>query len=478
MGLTEKTVTGVMWTVLGEIIVKLISPLAFLVLTRILSPEDFGVVAIATTILMLIQIITDLGTSKVLVQLKCSEKEFGKYCDSAFYFNVILGVLLFAIVFIFSQQIANYNNQPQAAIVIRVMSVQILIYSFSTVQNAIKNRNLDFKSLFYIRLITVAAPALISIPIALLGGGLWAIVGGSVSGAFFNMIALWLFSDWRPSLSFNKSYLNNILGNSLWSSSQQFIQWIPISLDTFLISNYLTASDLGIYSATRSLFTSVSAIILGPIIPVLFSSLSKVDDSQKFIKISLFAQKTMFLISVIVAVVFFAYRDIISTIIFNNKWIGISSVLGVVFLLMGFEYFYSIIIECLRSKGMFKEIAVNNLICVLIAIPLLFYSSNISLMTYVIARCSALYFLYFGIFYCSEKYLNISFMQCLKNCKWIFVFSVPLIVASMVMYRMMIPPLTYYITVSFLFVLSAACLMYNERKFLGELIKLLKSIKG
>lgn len=462
MGLSDKTIYGVAWTIAGEAIVKCISPFSFLILTRILSPTDFGVVAIATTVLSLIYIISDLGTSKVLVQLKCSDEDLNKYCDSSFWFNVIIGIILYVVILLFSESIAKYNNQPLATPIVRAMAIQVVFYSLSTVQTALMNRNMNYKSLFYIRLVTVGVPAILSIPIALLGGGVKAIVIGNVGGAFFSLIALWYYSNWKPSFHFKISFLKAILLKSLWSSFQQIAIWIPIAFDTYLLSNFLSAHDLGIYTTSRTLFISVSALIMSPILPVFFSALSKVDDDMKFRHITLVAQRTLFSIAVIVSLFVFIYSELLCNIIFTSKWDGISEIVRIIFVLMGFETFYSVIIEALRSKGMFKELAVNNMICTLLSLVLLYYAAQFGLWEYTLIRCLSLYICYYGVFYYSRTRLNISILDCLINNKMMILLGLEIFLADFLLDKL--PIEVYYSIMTIIFLTMIVLFYFKEKK--------------
>lgn len=469
MGLAEKTLSGVLWSALGELIVKFISPISFLVLTRLLSPSDFGTVAVATTVLMFVNIISDLGTGKVLVQLKCEDCDFFKYCNVSFYFNVVVGACLFLVVFCFSSEIATYNNQPQANLVVKIMSLQILFYAFSTVQSAIKNRELKFKTLFYIRLITVATPALISIPVAFAGGGMWAIVAGSVAGSMLHTIALWVTSTWKPRWYFKLKYLHAILSKSIWNSLQQILVWIPIALDTYLISNYISGDALGLYTTSRTLFTSVSALILAPVLPVLFSSLSKVKEEDKFIKMTLFSQKALFTVASILSLTVFLYSEFVSSILFDNKWIGISPLIQIVFLLMGMEYFNSLLIESLRAKGRFRELAMTNLLSLFIVCPALYISVFYGIYVYTFVRCMSLYVCFIGVFYYSKEYCGVSFRDCLVNNKCVLLLLLIIVPVSLWV-KGNCSEISYYITISLLLIAGLIVVIRFEKEYVLKLL--------
>jgi PST family polysaccharide transporter len=283
------------------------------------------------------------------------------------------------------------------------------------------------------------------------------------------MLALWFYSSWKPSLSFFKDLLYRLFSKSLWSSLQQIAIWIPIAFDTYLLSNYISSSALGFYSTARSLFQSVSLLIMGPILTVVFSSFSKIDDDQMFRKSVLFAQKILFSISVFIALFVFLYSNVIVGIVFSDEWEGITPVLSIIFILMGFETFYSIIIESLRARGFFKELALNNLISVLFSIPLVYVSAKEGLVTYTIVRCSSLYLCYFGVFHYSNKYLNISFWDCIKNSKYA--------IASIIMifalaYIISIATCHYYILVTALFLTVISLFFFKEKKDILYLVRL------
>jgi PST family polysaccharide transporter len=461
MSLSDKTIHGVAWTIAAEAIVKCISPISFLVLSRILAPADFGVVAIATTVLSFVNIIVDLGTGKVLVQLQCNDEELKKYCDSSFWFNVCIGVFLYAIIFIFSGAIARYNNQPLATPVIKVMAIQVVFFSLSTVQSALMNRAMNYKSLFFIRLVTVAVPAILSIPIAFLGGGLWAIVIGNVGGTFFSMIAMWYYSSWKPRLRFGWDYLKRIFSKSIWSSFQQIAIWLPTAFDTYLLSNLLSSHALGLYTSSRMLFGAVAAMLMAPILPVFFSALSRVEDDAKFKTMTFMAQRTLFSFSAFVSLFVLIYSDIICGILFNSQWDGIAELVRVFFVVQGFELFYSIIIEALRSRGFFRELALNNMICTLISLVILYYSAKNGLWTYTVARCACLLLCYFGVFYFSRKYLGISFMDCVRNSKLTLIASGIMFVAYFALRHA--SAYLYYPILTVILLVSVAVYFYYER---------------
>lgn len=404
------------WAMMSEIISKLVGPVSFLVLTRILSPADFGVVAVATTIVSFLNIITDLGVSKVLVQEAGSAEQIKRLSDAGFIINIVIGSILFLVMSVGSKGIALMMNAEKSQYVILALSVQIIFYSLSSIQIALRDKALEFKFLFYVRLITSFVPAMISIPFAFLGFSYWSIICGQIAGSMLSAAYLWLSSSWRPSFKFKMLDIKYILSKSVWSSLEQIVLMIPCFLDTYLLSSYLGLAFLGIYTTCRTLFDSAMRLTLGAIRPVIFSYLSKIKNHQDaFIANLIKAQKVISTLAFILGISVFLFSKQIENIFFTNKWTDISVYLAPLFLIMSVEYFSAAISEGIRSIGKFKIISINTIISTVITIPVLFISVRYGLLAYIVLRACCLFLFYPILFNASRRNLHIGFIDCVVN---------------------------------------------------------------
>lgn len=474
MPFLKDTLNATLWSALAEIIAKIVSPAVFLILTHILSPSDFGVVSVATTILGLIYVVSDMGTSKVLIQTEDDEDNMTTLYNAAFYLNIFVGIVFFLIVFLFSKELASFYSQPQSESVIKVMSVQILLYSLCSVQNAIRKRNLDFRFLFYTRLITICSPLLIALPIAFFGGGYWAIVFGTIAGALLNAVVLWVKSEWRPIFDIDWHIIYRIIGKSIWNTIEQICVWIPVCLDTFLISKFLSINDLGLYTTSKTLFNTAIGILFTPILPVLFSAFSRYQNSGQLLKEALlFSQKVVFLLGASLGLFVYIFDSYISDCFFSTTWTGISSILGIMFLIMGLESFYSVYVEGVRSKGCFKEISVNTSVSILVAIPFLFLSVKYGLSHYVVVRSLALYIHYPGIFYLLDRKIGISFKQSVCNVRFILISIIVVLILDYCLKFLDIESQLELLLLKLFCVVSVLLfLLFVERKFLKHILLL------
>ena len=126
----DKIIKASGYSILSELVAKIIGPIGFLVLTRILSPQDFGVVAIATTILNFVYILSDFGIGNVIIQERGSSNYIYKLNNVSFWFSGILGFVFCSLIILFSNNIAKLFGDPRSSNVISVMAIQIIFYSF------------------------------------------------------------------------------------------------------------------------------------------------------------------------------------------------------------------------------------------------------------------------------------------------------------------------------------------------------------
>ena len=401
-------------------------------MTSILSPADFGIVAVASSLLMFINVIADLGVSKVLIQHYKKNENYDLTYNNGLTINLIIGLFFFLFIFLFSDELASFFGVPESYYAIKLISFQIVFQSLSSVHIAIRKKNLDFKFLFYLRLVTSIFPLLISIPFALKGYGYLSIIYAQLSTAILQSSILWIKSDWKPKFQFSLSESKYILKLSVWSTLEDLAILIPFLFDTYLISNFIDEDSLGIYSTSRTLFRTYFTLILGSLSPVIFSALSKIkknDDKVKTLAIDL--HKIYSMICIICGLIVYINRDLIEYLLFDSDWHGIGNVIGILFAIMSLSYLSSSMEDALRAKSYFKKLAINRLIITSISILILFYAVTINLQFYVFMRCILLLLLLPSTFYLVKNNLNIDYKIIFRNVKFPLIFYAYVISSSL-----------------------------------------------
>ena len=234
--LNKKIFKATFWSSLSEILSKIISPFTTIVLARLLTPEAFGVIATITMIISFTQIFSDAGFQKFIMQHEFQNKvEKYKFVNVAFITNLLFSFSLWLIIIINSEYLASITGAKGLGIAISVACVSIPISGFSSIHMALYKRELDFKTLFNVRLVGICIPFLITIPLAYSLKSYWALIAGTVITNLANAIILTYYSSWKPKLFYDFYYLKKMFSFSSWLLLDAVLIWFTLYIDIFLI---------------------------------------------------------------------------------------------------------------------------------------------------------------------------------------------------------------------------------------------------
>ncbi|WP_341961920.1 lipopolysaccharide biosynthesis protein [Planococcus maritimus] len=377
------------WSSITEIAAKLASPLVFMILARIIAPEAFGVIAIITMVITFVEMFTDAGFQKYLVQREFKDKK-EKYQNAnvAFVTNFLLSILLWGIIAIFSKNIAGLLGNANLYFVLIIACVQLPLTSFSSIQIALFRRDFDFKTLFTVRIISAFIPFIVTVPLAFAGFSYWSLIIGTIIVHIFNAILLTIKSDWKPRLFFSVRILKQMLSFSTWSLIEAISIWLTIWIDSFIVGYFLTDYHLGIFKTSTTLVNTLMALFTASTVPVLFSALSRLqNDEQNFIRVFFKMQRLVSVIVLPIGVGVFLYSDLITKILLGPEWHeasgviawwGLSSALMIVF-----GHFAS---EVYRAKGKPKLSFFAQTLHLVILIPVCIISASYGFWALVIMR--------------------------------------------------------------------------------------------
>ena len=169
---TEKMYTALKWSTITEFLAKIISPIVNMFLARILAPEAFGVLATVIMIISFAEIFVESGFQKFLIQHSFTEQETeDKYLSVAFWSNLVFSGVLWGLIIVFRDSLATLVGNPTLGIPIAITGVTIPLYGMIGILNSRLKKKLNFKSLFYVRIITALIPLVITLPLAIVGLG-------------------------------------------------------------------------------------------------------------------------------------------------------------------------------------------------------------------------------------------------------------------------------------------------------------------
>lgn len=270
--------TGTVWSALQQIGNNGIRLPVYLVLARLLTPEAFGLVALASVYIEFLQVLRNQGVSVALVQRERLEPE---HLDSAFCGGIVLGVVMAVTAFATAGLFARVANNPGLEPLIEWLSIAFVISALSAVQDAILRRELRFRALAIRTVIAQSVGGVVGIGAALAGLGIWSLVAMILVQQVASLIAFWQASSWRPRLRFSWSHYRELLAFGVSMTGVQLISFARARADNFLIGVGLGATPLGYYSVARQLVGGMAALVSGGVGPVLWSTLTRLQDEPR-----------------------------------------------------------------------------------------------------------------------------------------------------------------------------------------------------
>lgn len=319
MGLKEQGLQGSLWNMTSMLIAQLRNFIVSIILARLLSPEDFGVIGMAMAFAAVVDSFVDFGFSNAIIQKgKVSEVQE----STVFYINLIMGVVLMVVMFSLSPYIALYFKMPVLSSIVKTMSFVFVIKAFEGLQMALFKKELDFKTPFKVNLASGITSGIIGITLAYCGFGVWALVYSQISGWIMSVIMIWCLSKWRPSLQFDLKEVKELWLFGYKYSLSILIDSLFTRLDTLIIGRVFSAATLGFFYRAKSLNKLVVQYSFNAFSGVLFPSLSKLSDNIEQLRHNVLRliQATSFLTFLFSGLMYLCSTEVI-VILFGEKWI-------------------------------------------------------------------------------------------------------------------------------------------------------------
>lgn len=281
--LGDKTISGVKWSAIGRFSTQGIGFLIGLILARLLSPADYGVVGMVGIFFAIAQTFIDSGFGSALIRKNdCTDADY----STAFYFNALVGLLCCLLLSLTAPFIADFFNTPILSDIVVVMSINMFIGSLSIVQGARLTAAIDFKSQAKISLLTTLLSGVLGITLAYKGYGVWSLVWQGVFANLLRTVLLLFATRWYPKWQFSMhsfKYLFNF-GSKILTAS--LLHTVYANMTTLIIGKYYSAKDLGYYSRGESMAALPSTNITGILGGVTYPILSKIqDDDERLIAV-------------------------------------------------------------------------------------------------------------------------------------------------------------------------------------------------
>ena len=259
-----------------------VSFIVSIVLARLLTPEDYGLIGLITVFISIATVFVSSGFGNALIQKEnATQTDF----SSVFYFGILMGIIMYIILFFIAPFIANFYNEPLLIPVIRVLSLSLIIAGVNSVQQAYVSKIMQFKKFFYSTIIGTITSAFIGIFMAYKGFGVWALITQNLSNQVIDTCVLWFTVKWRPTFTFSFSEMKKMFNYGWKLLISGLIDTIYNNLYSLVIGKFYSAKDLGYYNRGRNIPNMVITNINGSIQSVIFPTLSNCQGDKVRLKV-------------------------------------------------------------------------------------------------------------------------------------------------------------------------------------------------
>ncbi|MCL6275551.1 lipopolysaccharide biosynthesis protein [Muricauda sp. 2012CJ35-5] len=318
MSLGKKMFHGVVWSGLEKISIQLVQFVIGIILARILTPKEYGIIGILYVFIAISNVFIDSGFTKALIQ-KQDRTEEDK--STVFWFNLLISLVCYILLWITAPYIADFYELDVLKNLLRVLALVLIINSLFTVPTTLLNIDLDFKTLAKINFISVFGAGMVAIYLAMEGYGVWALAYQTLLKSILSLVMTWFWVRWKPRLLFSKasfgtlfSYGSNLLVSSL----------LGVAVNNFyalFIAKLISTKDLGYYTRGTQFSDFVYGTISSILDSVLLPGLSTIQEqrdvliaqTRKVIKLTALITIPVFLLLALMA------KPIIITLL-TEKW--------------------------------------------------------------------------------------------------------------------------------------------------------------
>lgn len=267
---------GAAWVSAGGLVVNALGFVSLIVLTRILLPEDFGLVAIAASFAEILGMIARLSLGQALIQRQ--EVQPAHY-HTAWTMNVIRGVIIAAILFTVAPHIAQLYGDPRLTDLLQFLALTPLITGFINPKLVMFQRELDFSQNILMSIISKATVFIFSISVAVIYQSYWALVVGTIAAAIVSLFFSYIFIPYRPSVTLEK--WRDLLSFSIWLTLSTWIQAVNGRATPLILGFFLPTPLLGQHRIGNQVLSKTADEAVRPIKALLFPAFSRVQDQAQ-----------------------------------------------------------------------------------------------------------------------------------------------------------------------------------------------------
>lgn len=276
--LKNKTVKGVAWSGIDNVVQMGVSFLVSIVLARLLTPDDYGLIGIITIFTMVCHTLINAGFNSALIRKKdCTDDDY----NTVFIVNLILSLLLYAVIFVCSPLIADFFGRKELITLTQVSSLGMIIGALAIVQQTRLVKRIDFKTQTKITMVASISSGVLGIVMAITGFGVWALVAQQLSAQLFRTVMLWVVNKWLPQMRFSSKSFRELFGFGWKLMLSGLLDTVWKELYQVVVGKFYSPATLGQYTRAGQFSNLFSNNLTSVIQRVTFPVLSNIQDDKK-----------------------------------------------------------------------------------------------------------------------------------------------------------------------------------------------------
>lgn len=276
--LKQKTVKGVAWTSLNQVLNMGLGFVIGVILARLLSPSDYGLLAMIGVFNAIAFAFLDSGFGNALIRKPDLTEDDN---TTAFFFNLAAGAIMFGVIWVIAPWVSVFYDKPILTPLLRAEGSLLIVSAFKIVQNTQLTRALNFKAMMIIRVVASVVGGVVGIIAAYSGLGVWALVVMHIADSLISLILLWVISPWRPRGKWSKRSFNYLWGYGSKLLASGLLDTIYGNIYPIVIGKFYSAADLGQYTRAKGYASLPSQGLTGVIQQVTFPVLSQIQDDDQ-----------------------------------------------------------------------------------------------------------------------------------------------------------------------------------------------------
>lgn len=288
-----KTIKGVSWSAIDNVVQTGVTFLVSIVLARLLSPDDYGLIGIIAIFTTVCTALINGGFTTALIRKKdATDDDY----NTAFIVNLGISLVLYAIIFLSSPLIADFFKREELIALTRVSSLGMIIGALALVQQTRLTKRIDFRSQTKITLIASVVSGIVGIVMALLGFGVWSLVAQQLMSHILRTVLLWIINKWIPHLKFSSRSFHDLFGFGWKMMVSNVLNTVWKELYQVVVGKFYNPAILGQYTRSKQFSKLLSSNLTSVIQRVTYPVLSNIQDNKermvtaykKIIKITMF----------------------------------------------------------------------------------------------------------------------------------------------------------------------------------------------